>query len=316
VKYIEKDSKTMTETILVTGATGTVGSEVVKQLVSSSSSSSSLDKNDIIIKAAIHSQNKADNFTQYNKSVQIVNIDYNKPETLADALNQVDRLFLLTLPSPDMTVYSNLMKEISKYSDSINHIVKLSSMSAYDEETGFATTIGRIHREEEKIIQESGIPFTFLRPPAFMQNFITQYGYTIRTQDAFYIPGGDAKISFIDARDVAALSVKSLTSKNQQHIRKSYTITTEEATSYRQAAEILSKEAGRRISYVDIPEQDARKRLKESGMYDWLVDAIMEFYSIIKAGHASKTTNVFEQVMSRKPISFSQFAKDYAQAFK
>jgi hypothetical protein len=56
--------------------------------------------------------------------------------------------------------------------------------------------------------------------------------------------------------------------------------------------------------------------LKESGMYDWLVDAIMEFYSIIKAGHVSKTTNVFEQVMSRKPISFSQFVTDYAQAFK
>ena len=82
----------MPETILITGATGTVGSEVVKQLVSSSP-----DKNDIIIKAAIHSENKADNFKQYNKSVQIVNLDYNKPETIADALNQVDKLFLLTL---------------------------------------------------------------------------------------------------------------------------------------------------------------------------------------------------------------------------
>jgi uncharacterized protein YbjT (DUF2867 family) len=83
-------------TILVTGATGTVGSEVVKQLVSSSSSSYNND-NDIIIRAAIRSQNKADNFKQYNKSVQIVNMDYNKPETIADALNHVDKLFLLTL---------------------------------------------------------------------------------------------------------------------------------------------------------------------------------------------------------------------------
>jgi uncharacterized protein YbjT (DUF2867 family) len=113
----------MPETILVTGATGTVGREVVKQLVSSSSSSSSSSsyRNDIIIKAAIHSENKADNFKQYNKSVQIVNLDYNKSETIADALNQVDKLFLLTLPSPDMTVYSNLVKEIRKYDSSINH---------------------------------------------------------------------------------------------------------------------------------------------------------------------------------------------------
>ena len=56
--------------------------------------------------------------------------------------------------------------------------------------------------------------------------------------------------------------------------------------------------------------------MKDSSMDDWLVDAIMEFYSIIKAGYASKTTNVFEEVMRRKPITFSQFTRDYAQAFR
>src|SRR5919199_549243 len=244
----------MSETILITGATGTVGSEVVKQLVSS---------------------------------------------------------------SPDMTVYSNLVKEIRKYDSSINHIVKLSSMAADDdEEIGLATTIGRIHREEEKIIEESGIPFTLLRPPAFMQNFITQFGYTIRTRNAFYVPAGDAKLSFIDARDVSAVAVKALTGDSQQHMGKAYAITAQEAISYGQAAEILSNEVGRRISYIDIPEEDAQKGMKNNGMDDWLVDAIMEFYSIIKSGHASKTTNVFEEVMGRKPITFSQFARDYAQAFK
>ena len=115
-------------TILVTGATGTVGSEVVKQLVSALSSTDSNNyDNNIIIRAAIHSENRADKFKEYSKTVKIVNIDYNKPETVADALNQVDKLFLLTLPSPDMTVYSNLVKEIRKYGE-INHIVKLSSM--------------------------------------------------------------------------------------------------------------------------------------------------------------------------------------------
>jgi uncharacterized protein YbjT (DUF2867 family) len=295
-------------TILVTGATGTVGSEVVKQLVSSSSSSD----NDIIIRAAIHSQNKTDNFKEY-KTLQIVDMDYNKSETIADALNDVDKLFLLTLPAPNMAVYSNLVKEIRKYGG-INHIVKLSSMAA--EETGLAATIGRIHREEEKIIEESGIPFTFLRPPAFMQNFITQFGYTIRTQNAFYVPVGDAKMSFVDARDVAAVSVQALISDSQQHIGKAYATTAQEAISYGQAAEILSKEVGRRISYVDIPEEDARKGMKQNGMDDWLIDAIMEFCSIIRAGYASKTTNVVEQIIGRRPLSFSQFAKDYAKFFR
>jgi|ERR1041385_3683613 uncharacterized protein YbjT (DUF2867 family) len=111
-------------TILVTGATGTVGSELIKQLVSSSSSD-----NDIIIRVvAIQSQNKIDNFKEY-KTLQIVDMDYNKSETIVDALNHVNKLFLLTLPSPNVAVYSNLVKEIRKYG-SINHIVKLSSMAA------------------------------------------------------------------------------------------------------------------------------------------------------------------------------------------
>ena len=97
---------------------------------------------------------------------------------------------------------------------------------------------------------------------------------------------------------------------------KAYTITAQEAISYGQAAEVLSNEVGRRISYIDIPEEDAQKGMKNNGMDDWFVDAIMEFYSIIKSGHASKTTNVFEEVMGRKPITFSQFARDYAGAFK
>ena len=170
-------------TILVIGATGTVGSEVVKQLVSSSSSSSYSSDRNVIIKAAIHSQNKADNFKEYNKTVQIVNMDYNKPETITDVLNRVDKLFLLTLPTHNsIDIYSNLVREVRK-SGNINHIVKLSSMAV---EIGFENAIGRLHREEEKIIEESGIPFTLLRPSAFMQNFVNYFGQTIRNQNAFY----------------------------------------------------------------------------------------------------------------------------------
>jgi uncharacterized protein YbjT (DUF2867 family) len=169
-------------------------------------------------------------------------MDYNRPETIADALNHVDKLFLLTLPAPNMAVYSNLVKEIRKYGG-INHIVKLSSMVA--EETGFGTIIGRIHRGEEKIIEESEIPFTFLRPGAFMQNFVLYLCQTIKNQNAFYLPAGDGKVSFVDARDVAAVSVRALTNDNQQHIGKAYTITGQEAISYGQAAEILSKEIGK-----------------------------------------------------------------------
>ena len=222
------------KTILVTGATGTVGSEVVKQLVSSPSSSGYN-----IIRAAVHSQNKADRFRQY-RGVEIVNMDYNKPETIADALNHVNKLFLLTLPSPNMAdISSSLVKEAKKRND-LKHIVKLSVMEA-DAEPG--TTIGRLHRQEEKIIEESGIPYTFLRSGAFMRNFVNFFGQTIKNESAFYLPAGDGRVSFVDVRDIAAVATEILLTKSngsQQQKNKAYDITGHDALSYSQAAEILS----------------------------------------------------------------------------
>ena len=182
--------------ILVTGATGTVGSEVVRQLTSISSSS---DYNNNI-RAAVHGQNKVDKLEQFvDKGVEIVNMDYTKPETISNALEKVDKIFLQTLPTPNVTdISSNFIREAKK--KGVRSIVKLSAMGADSEPT---STILRLHGMEEKIIQESGIPYTFLRPSAFMQNFVTQFGNTIRMQNIFYVPAGDAKMSFVDTRDIA-----------------------------------------------------------------------------------------------------------------
>ncbi len=86
---------------------------------------------------------------------------------------------------------------------------------------------------------------------------------------------------------------------------------------YTQAAEILSKETGKKISYIDIPEEDARKGLKQIGFEDWLIDAVIEgFNYFITGGYGSQRTTVVEQVTGRRPILFAQFAKDYADSFK
>jgi uncharacterized protein YbjT (DUF2867 family) len=312
-------------TILVTGATGTVGSEVVKQLIASLSSSSRQN----IIKAAIHSQNKADRFRKNDNKVETVSIDYNKQETIANALNNVDKLFLVTLPRPNIVndATANVVKEAKK--NGINHIVKLSVIGA-DLDAG--TTIGRLHRQEEKIIQGAGIPYTFLRPNGFMQNFVNYVGQIIRNQNAFYLPAGDLKVSFVDARDVAAVAAEVLLTNGdgnrQQDGSKTYDITGPEALSYCQAAEIISKTIGRKVSYIELSEEDTRKAVKKMGMKEWDIEHMMEFYynamelynlefsDINRVGYGSQITNVVEQITGRKPISFVQFAKDYAEAFK
>jgi uncharacterized protein YbjT (DUF2867 family) len=178
-----------------------------------------------------------------------------------------------------------------------------------------------LHGEEEKIIADSGIAYTFLRPPAFMQNFVTQFGHTIRTQNAFYVPAGDAKMSFVDARDIAAIAVGMLLTNNsdggsQQYENKAYDITGQDALSYRQVADILSNEVGKKISYIDITEDGARKGMEQIGMSDWFIDIMIELFRIIRAGYGSETTAAVEHITGRKPISFAQFAKDYAEVFR
>jgi uncharacterized protein YbjT (DUF2867 family) len=102
---------------------------------------------------------------------------------------------------------------------------------------------------------------------------------------------------------------------NQEHEYKKYGITGNEALSYSQAAEILSNSLGRRISYVNITEEDARKAMKKMGMEYWLIDALMELYSVIRFGYSSQTNSVVEQITGRRPISLEQFVRDYANFF-
>lgn len=193
----------------------------------------------------------------------------------------------------------------------VKYIVRSSALGA-DAEPGIR--LGRWHREVEKTIESSGIPFTILRPNSFMQNYANMLGHTIRTQSAFYLPMGDGKVSVVDTCDVAAVAATLLTKGG--HEGKSYELTGPEALSNDQVAAILSKVAGRKITYVNVSDEDARQGMKDAGMPEWLINALMELYSTNKAGYTAAVSAVVEQVTGKKPISFAQFAKDYADAFK
>ncbi|HZC21296.1 MAG TPA: SDR family oxidoreductase, partial [Nitrososphaeraceae archaeon] len=243
----------------------------------------------------------------------VVQLDYNKPDTLSSALRDIDKLFLLTPFQSNMVdLTSNLVNEAKNAG--VKYIVKQSVLGADAEPS---ITPSRLHRQSEKVIEESGIPFTFLRPNFFMQNFVTFYSSFIKTQGAFYVPAGDAKASFVDVRDIAAVAVQAL-SKNgtANHIRKAYDITGGEAISYGQAAEILSKEIGKKVNYVNISDEDARKGMKDMGADEWTINSMIELFGITRAGYLSEISSAVEQVTGNKPIPFSQFARDYAGAFK
>jgi uncharacterized protein YbjT (DUF2867 family) len=290
-------AKKYERTILLTDPTGTVSNAVINRLASSGRN---------IIRGAVDTKVKVD---KLNHVHEIAIIDNTRPETIADALINVDTLFLRIPPSVEMVdISSNFVEGAKK--NGVKFIVKLSTMGA-DLEPGY--TSGRLHREVEKIIEESGIPFAFLRPNSFMQSFITRSSQTVKNQNAIYLPAGDERISLVDARDVADVAAEVLTNNGSQHINKVYDITGPEALSHSQVAEILSKETGRRISYVDISEEDARNRMKEMGVEDWSIDNALELFRMYRSGYRSQVTTVVEQLTEQKPTSFSQFARNYVQ---
>jgi uncharacterized protein YbjT (DUF2867 family) len=288
----------MDDTILVTGSTGNVGSQVVKQLSSFKGK----------VRAAVQSKNRAQEIK--NTGAELVEMNFNNTETVNAAFKGVQKLFLLTPFVPNMVEISeNLVEQARKAN--VDHIVK---QSAFGSNMNQATTRNRLHREVEKIIELSGINYTFLRPMPFMQNYLG-FADSIRTQDTFSIPVGDSKTSFVDTRDIAAVAVQALT-KSNEHRNKVYNITGPEAISNYEIAEILSNIAKKRITYVDVSDNDARRRMKNSGMQEWAVESLMELFGFQKGGNASIVSLDVERITDRKPISFVQFATDYADLFR
>ena len=226
--------------ICITGAGGTVGSEVVKQL--------ELAK--VPFRVAYFSKEKVD--AALAKGMEAVIIDYNRPETLRAAFQGCDKLFLLGPNALNQTQLELNAVEAAK-AVGVRYIVKQSVMGA----EGEAFSLALIHRPVEKAIESSGMAWTFLRPNSFMQNVVTFMAETIKAESAFYSASGEARIAHVDVRDIAAVAVKALTEPTT-HAGQAYTLTGPEAMTYDELAKELSKVLGRSISHISLSPSDLK----------------------------------------------------------
>ncbi len=280
--------------ILITGASGHVGSEVLRQAL----------KTRLNVRAAYVSALKA---KQAPAGVEAALMDYTNQASIRAALVSIDKVFLVGPPAPNLAELEAGFVEEAKKSG-VQHIVKLSALG------GRGAIFPSLHRESEENIEASGIPYTFLRPNGFMQNFVNYNSGTISTQGAFYAAQGHGAVSHIDIRDIAAVAVKVLGSSD--HESNAYSLTGPEALTNIQVAEKLSRALGRTIRYVDVAPDDFKENLLAAGMPEWSADALVDLHRFYREGGATLVDPTVQQFTGRKAISFDQFARDYVSAFQ
>jgi len=171
-----------------------------------------------------------------------------------------------------------------------------------------------MHYQIETELQESGLPWTMLRPHHFMQNLLGQADNIIN-DGVVYSSSGDGRIPFVDTRDIAAVAVVTLTQPG--HTGKKYVVTGGEALSYRQGTDIIGQAIGRPLRFIDEPLDEARARLTRAGQPAWLVDSLLAIAAYQRAGGPTETiTSVVADLTGEPPRTFSEFARDYAGAFR
>jgi len=280
--------------ILITGASGNVGREVVKQALAVG----------LQIRATFQSPAVA---AKAPAGLEGVIMDYAKPETIRPALHGVEKILLVGPPVRDLpALEANFVKEVRRAGR--KHIVKISALG------GRESMFSSGHRDSEENIEASGLPYTFLRPNGFMQNLVNYNAGTIRSQNAFYGCQGNGAVSIVDIRDIAAVAVIVLAATG--HEGKSYALTGGESLTTDQVAEKISRVAGRKISYVDLPPAELKKAILSAGTPEWSAEALLDLQRLYREGKASLVTDDVERLTGRRPITFDQFARDYAFAFQ
>jgi uncharacterized protein YbjT (DUF2867 family) len=282
--------------ILVTGATGKNGQELIRQLTALGQR----------VRALVRNPAKAANLKGPN--VELAEGAFDRPETLDTALQGAEKAFLLTPVAENSAQWQRAFIKAAQ-SARVKHLVKFSGMGAT---AASESELLRLHAETDEVLRASGVPFTILQPNSFYQNILSSAD-TIKTQGKFYLPLKHARQSTVDVRDINAVAAKVFTSPG--HEGKAYVITGPEALTFDEVAEKLSLVLGRKIDYVDVPLSAAADGMRKSGMPEWDVRTVSELLGYFASGAAASVSDTVPRLLGRPAISFEQFAKDHRGAF-
>lgn len=284
----------MAEKILVTGATGKVGSELVKLLAGRG----------VEVTAGTRRPEVA---AELFSGVQVVELDYDVTSTWDGAVQWADRVFLVPPPFDprgDERLVPFLDWAVQSGSD---HLVLLSAMGIEARE--------RLHlRRIEQRIERTGVNWTFLRPNIYMQNFARGFvADGIRDDGVIRLPVGQAHVSFVDGRDVAAVAAEVLVSES--HFGSAYTLTGPAALSHADVARLIAEVTSRAVGYEAVGEEELESFLMEAGWPRGRADTFAGLMAAIREGRRSEVTPDVETILGRPAHSFRSFAEESRAAW-
>ncbi|MDQ2842815.1 MAG: NmrA family NAD(P)-binding protein [Acidobacteriota bacterium] len=282
--------------ILITGAGGTVGRAVLAEVARGGKKH----------RAMYRSKPDA---VQAPKGTETVIADFSDKASLASALRGVESVYLVCSPIPDLVLLEGNVIEASE-SAGVRRIVLNSALGAGD----FGKSFPSWHRKVEDKLKMAKIEHCILRPNSFLQNVLTYYAPSIRAKGAFYNAMGNARTSYLDVRDIAAVAAKALDSSH--HHGKTYELNGPEALTCAEVAEKIAEHAGIAARYVEISVEAQRKAMMDQGMPEWQVKALLELQDYYTGGSGGTLDGVLEELLGRQPITMDQFLNEFAGQFR
>ncbi len=277
----------MADSILVFGATGTIGQLVVSDLVA---------KGETVKAAALDGQTHPD--------AEVLRFDFRDPVSIAPLFEGVDRVFVL-MPSEPLDVIAALMPVMRHVVDRKIKAVLLSTIAADASEDN-------PYRRVEEVLENSGLPFVILRANWFADNFRTVWKDDVKKGEVA-LPADEGLISFVDGRDVAAAAAVALTSS--EFDGEVLVLTGPAALPLSRAAEVLSHVIGRRVIFKPISAADYEARLVAEGVPEKQIAERVAEFDTIRDGRASIVSPAIEKMTGRAPRFFETFVRDHATDF-
>jgi len=279
----------MSRSILVTGAPGNVGTEVVKALTGK-----------VEFRVGAYHISKAHSLL--GEVAEYIHFDFLDPATFAPTFAGIEKMFLVRPPA-----LSNVKRDITPALSAakqagVKHIVFLSIQGV--EQNRMVP-----HFKIEATIRELGFDYIFLRASFFMENLSTTHQAEIRDRNEIAVPVGKARTSFVDVRDLGAVAARALTEPGYEN--KVYTLTGSEALDYQQVAAILTESLGRTIRYTRPSVFGFVAQQLTHGRSLGIIVVMAGLYTITRFGNASEVTHDVQTLLGCPPILFKQFVNDY-----